>query len=93
MTPPDKVRSFVNLLLDSAEAIAIALTNKTDAETDTCLERTRANLTRDLTRELGAERAAALADGFVGRVRGGLSERRQLARMGLLNLSRNQLNY
>lgn len=77
-------RNFINRLIDSAESIAIALTNAPDDEVRARLDETRSNLARDLSMEIGADTAAEMADIFCRAVMGERAERKQLAAMGLL---------
>jgi hypothetical protein len=72
-------RKFINIAIDAAETIAIAMVGWSDHRVSVELEITRANLKRDLAPELGPETAAEFADIFVRAVMGERRERQMLA--------------
>jgi hypothetical protein len=77
-------RELINIAVDAAETIAVAMVGQPDDAVLAHLEITRANLSRDLTPEVGAVAAAEFADIFVRAVMGEKREREALAAMGLL---------
>jgi hypothetical protein len=72
-------------MLDGTEPVAMVLTGVPGQVAETELRKISSNLKRKTTGAIGAQRAAELADGFIGRVLGERAERRKLTRMGQLS--------
>jgi hypothetical protein len=75
---------FINRVVNATEDVAIALTGNPDHEVRARLQKTRVNLERDLSKTLGLEAAAVVADAFCRAVLGEKAEREMLASINLL---------
>ncbi|MBW7964962.1 hypothetical protein [Bradyrhizobium sp. BR 10261] len=80
-----EVRDFVNMLIDTAEDVAIAESGKPDAETSARLDQLACQLREQLNPVAGPELAGRIVDGFIATIWGAKREREALAACGLLN--------
>jgi hypothetical protein len=80
-------REFIDNCVAAAAALSLAFVGTPVEQMDAALGQTRANLTRDLTPELGVEIAGRIADAFVRAV---IAQRAEIeGNAGAHNLSSN----
>ncbi|MET4483024.1 hypothetical protein [Bradyrhizobium sp. F1.13.3] len=79
-----EVRDFVNIMLDTAEDLAIFECGKPDNETLTRLEQLGVTLRGQLAPVVGADLAGQMVDVFCCSVMGEKHEREALAALGIL---------